>query len=163
MPKTRFQNVVFTAVMAFVMVYAMICYNIALNIGGMTNQVFAMAFGELKIMWPVAFILEFFIVDKLSHLLAMRIVKPGEDRPVFIILAISSMIVCLMCPIMSLVATILFKDTAESGFVGVWFQTIAMNFPMAFFSQIFYVGPFVRLLYRLVFERKSQKVAEIAK
>ncbi len=163
MPKTRFQNVVFTAVMAFVMVYAMICYNIALNIGGMTNQVFAMAFGELKIMWPVAFILEFFIVDKLSHLLAMRIVKPGVDRPVFIILAISSMIVCLMCPIMSLVATILFKDTAESGFVGVWFQTIAMNFPMAFFSQIFYVGPFVRLLYRLVFERKSQKVAEIAK
>ena len=163
MPKTRFQNVVFTAVMAFVMVYAMICYNIALNIGGMTNQVFAMAFGELKIMWPVAFILEFFIVDKLSDLLAMRIVKPGEDRPVFIILAISSMIVCLMCPIMSLVATILFKDTAESGFVGVWFQTIAMNFPMAFFSQIFYVGPFVRLLYRLVFERKSQKVAEIAK
>ena len=163
MPKTRFQNVVFTAVMAFVMVYAMICYNIALNIGGMTNQVFAMAFGELKIMWPVAFILEFFIVDKLSHLLAMRIVKPGVDRPVFIILAISSMIVCLMCPIMSLVATILFKDTAESGFVGVWLQTIAMNFPMAFFSQIFYVGPFVRLLYRLVFERKSQKVAEIAK
>ena len=163
MPKTRFQNVVFTAVMAFVMVYAMICYNIALNIGGMTNQVFAMAFGELKIMWPVAFILEFFIVDKLAHLLAMRIVKPGVDRPVFIILAISSMIVCLMCPIMSLVATILFKDTAESGFVGVWFQTIAMNFPMAFFSQIFYVGPFVRLLYRLVFERKSQKVAEIAK
>ena len=163
MPKTRFQNVVFTAVMAFVMVYAMICYNIALNIGGMTNQVFAMAFGELKIMWPVAFILEFFIVDKLSHLLAMRIVKPGVDRPVFIILAISSMIVCLMCPIVSLVATILFKDTAESGFVGVWFQTIAMNFPMAFFSQIFYVGPFVRLLYRLVFERKSQKVAEIAK
>ena len=163
MPKTRFQNVVFTAVMAFVMVYAMICYNIALNIGGMTNQVFAMAFGELKIMWPVAFILEFFIVDKLSHLLAMRIVKPGVDRPVFIILAISSMIVCLMCPIMSLVATILFKDTAESGFVGVWFQTIAMNFPMAFFSQIFYVGPFVRLLYRLVFERKSLKVAEIAK
>ena len=163
MPKTRFQNVVFTAVMAFVMVYAMICYNIALNIGGMTNQVFAMAFGELKIMWPVAFILEFFIVDKLSHLLAMRIVKPGVDRPIFIILAISSMIVCIMCPVMSLVATILFKDTAESGFVGVWFQTIAMNFPMAVFSQIFYVGPFVRLLYRLVFERISQKVAEIAK
>ena len=56
MPKTRFQNIVFTAVMAFVMVYAMICYNISLNIGGMTNQVFIMAFGELKIMWPVAFV-----------------------------------------------------------------------------------------------------------
>lgn len=163
MPKTRFQNVIFTAIMAFVMVYAMICYNIALNIGGMSNQVFAMAFGELKIMWPVAFILELFIVDKLAHILAMRIVTPGVDKPLFIILAISSMIVCIMCPTMSFIATILFKDTAESGFVGVWFQTIVMNFPMAFFWQIFYAGPFVRLIHRVIFERNTQKVAQTAK
>lgn len=163
MPKTRFQNVIFTAIMSFVMVYAMICYNIALNIGGMSNQVFAMAFGELKIMWPVAFILELFIVDKLAHILAMRIVTPGVDKPLFIILAISSMIVCIMCPTMSFIATILFKDTAESGFVGVWFQTIVMNFPMAFFWQIFYAGPFVRLIHRVIFERNTQKVAQTAK
>lgn len=163
MPKTRFQNVIFTAIMAFVMVYGMICYNIALNIGGMSNQVFAMAFGELKIMWPVAFILELFIVDKLAHILAMRIVTPGVDKPLFIVLAISSMIVCIMCPAMSLIATILFKDTAESGFVGVWFQTIVMNFPMAFFWQIFYAGPLVRLIYRVIFERNTQKVAQTAK
>ena len=37
MPKTKFQEVVFTILMVFVMVYAMICYNIALNIGGMSN------------------------------------------------------------------------------------------------------------------------------
>lgn len=163
MPKTRFQNVIFTTIMAFVMVYAMICYNIALNIGGMSNQVFAMAFGELKIMWPVAFVIELFIVDKLAHILAMRIVTPGVDKPLFIILAISSMIVCIMCPAMSLIATILFKDTAESGFVGVWFQTIVMNFPMAFFWQIFYAGPLVRLIHRVIFERNTQKVAQTAK
>ena len=50
MPKTKLQNVFFTILMAFLMVYAMICYNISLNIGGMTNQVFLMAFGEMKIM-----------------------------------------------------------------------------------------------------------------
>ena len=55
MPKTKFQNVIFTLMMAFLMVYAMICYNISLNIGGMSNQVFLMAFGEMKIMWPAAF------------------------------------------------------------------------------------------------------------
>ena len=70
MPKTKFQNVIFTLMMAFLMVYAMICYNISLNIGGMSNQVFLMAFGEMKIMWPVAFVLEFFIVDNLAHKLA---------------------------------------------------------------------------------------------
>ncbi len=40
MPKTKFQNVIFTLMMSFLMVYAMICYNIALNIKGMNNQVF---------------------------------------------------------------------------------------------------------------------------
>ena len=40
MPKTKFQEVIFTIMMVFVMVYAMICYNIALNIGGMSNEVY---------------------------------------------------------------------------------------------------------------------------
>ena len=31
MPKTKFQEVVFTILMVFVMVYAMICYNIAFS------------------------------------------------------------------------------------------------------------------------------------
>ena len=59
MPKTKFQEIIFTIMMVFMMVYFMICYNIALNIGGMTNQVFLDAFHELVIMGPVAFILDF--------------------------------------------------------------------------------------------------------
>ena len=117
MPKTKFQNVIFTLMMSFLMVYAMICYNISLNIGGMSNQVFLMAFGEMRIMWPVAFILEFFLVDSLAHKLAFRMVTP-QDRPIVITLAISIMIICIMCPIMSLIATILFKN-AGSQFVAV--------------------------------------------
>ena len=46
MPKTKLQEVVFTILMVFVMVYAMICYNIALNMGGMSNIVFLNAFHE---------------------------------------------------------------------------------------------------------------------
>ncbi len=152
MPKTKFQNVIFTLLMSFAMVYVMICYNISLNMGGMTNEVFLLAFHELIIMWPVAFVLEMFVVDKLSHMLAFRIVTP-QDRPIFITLAISSMIVCLMCPMMSFVATILFKN-AGSQFVAVWLQTTVMNFPMAFFLQIFYAGPFVRLIFRTIFKKQ---------
>ena len=44
MPKTRLQNIIFTLIMAFVMVYAMVCYNIALDKGGMTNEIFLLAF-----------------------------------------------------------------------------------------------------------------------
>ena len=136
MPKTKFQNVIFTLMMSFLMVYAMICYNISLNIGGMSNQVFLMAFGEMRIMWPVAFILEFFLVDSLAHKLAFRMVTP-QDRPIVITLAISIMIICIMCPIMSLIATILFKDTKD---FPTWVQTWGMNFPMAILYQMFYCG-----------------------
>ena len=79
MPKTLFQNIFFTLMMSFLMVYVMVCYNIALNMGGMSNEIFLMAFVEMKIMWPVAFLLEFFVVDKMAHALAFRIVTP-KDR-----------------------------------------------------------------------------------
>ena len=51
MPKTKLQNVIFTIIMAFVMVYAMVCYNIAIDKGGMSNQIFLLAFHEMPIMW----------------------------------------------------------------------------------------------------------------
>ena len=152
MPKTKFQNVIFTLMMAFLMVYAMICYNISLNIGGMSNQVFLMAFHEMVIMWPVAFILEFFVVDNLAHKLAFRMVTP-QDRPIVITLAISVMIICIMCPVMSLIATLLFKN-AGSQFVAVWLQTTFMNFPVAFFWQLMYCGPLIRLIFRNLFPEK---------
>ena len=67
MPKTKLQNIIFTLLMALVMVYAMICYNISLNKGGLSNEVFLLAFHELIIMWPVAVILELFVVEKLAQ------------------------------------------------------------------------------------------------
>lgn len=153
MPKTKLQNVVFTFMMAFAMVYGMICYNIALNRGGMTNEVFLLAFHELIIMWPVAVILELFVVEKLSQKLAFGIVNPAEDKPVFVLLAICSMIVCLMCPMMSFVATLLFKAPGKE-IIAVWLETTVLNFPMALCLQIFFAGPFVRFVFRSIFKEK---------
>ncbi|MBQ1802186.1 MAG: DUF2798 domain-containing protein [Lachnobacterium sp.] len=145
MPKTKLQDIFFTALMAFVMVYAMICYNISLEKSGLSNDVFLIAFHEIIIMWPIAFVLEFFLVGKLAKALAFKFVSP-EDKPIFILLAISSMIVCLMCPIMSLIATILFKHAGVQ-FIAVWLQTSVFNFPMAVFWQIFFAGPLVRWIF----------------
>ena len=50
MPKTKFQEIIFTILMVIVMVYAMICYNISLETGGLSSGVFAAAFHELLIM-----------------------------------------------------------------------------------------------------------------
>ena len=151
MPKTKFQNVIFTLLMAFAMVYAMICYNIAINRGGMTNEVFMLAFHEVIIMWPVAFVLEMFVVERLAKMLAFRLVSP-DDKPIFILLAISCMIVCLMCPMMSFVAVVLFKNAFGPQLIAVWIQTTIINFPMAFFWQLFAAGPLVRTIFGKIFK-----------
>lgn len=114
MPKNKFQDVVFTAIMATIMVYGMVVYNVALNTGGVTGQTFLMAVHELPIMVPIAFVLEFFVVGKIARMLAFTVMTPN-DRPQFITYAISICICCIMCPLMSLVATILFKDTKTFG------------------------------------------------
>lgn len=150
MPKTKFQEVIFTIIMVFAMVYVMICYNIALNVGGMNNTVFLSAFHELVIMAPVAFILDFFFVGHIAKKTAFRLVNPEKENPFHLVLAISAVSVFWMCPLMSLVATILFKD-AGSQFIAIWLQTVALNFPVAFFWQICYAGPLVRFLFRLIF------------
>ena len=160
MPKNKFQDVVYTIIMATIMVYGMVVYNVALNMGGVSGATFIAAVHELPIMVPIAFILEFFIVGKIAKGLAFTVVRP-TDRPQFITYAISICICCIMCPTMSLVATILFKDTKT---FGTWIQTWAMNFPMALLYQLFYCGPFVRLIFRSIFrEKKTNEVSEAYK
>ena len=127
MPKNKFQDAVFTAIMAAVMVYGMIVYNVAWNTDGVSAMTFLAALHEMPIMFPIAFVLEFFIVGKLAAALAFRVMRP-DDRPQLITFAISICICCIM-----------------------WVQTWARNFPMAICYQLFYCGPLVRLIFRTIF------------
>ena len=149
MPKTKFQNAVYTIIMALIMVYGMIVYNVALNTGGVTNATFVMAMHELPIMMPIAAVLEFFVVEKLATKLAFTVVRP-TDRPQVITYAISTMIVCIMCPTMSLIATLLFKTPS----FGTWIQTWGMNMPVALIWQLLYCGPFTRLIFQTLFRKQ---------
>ena len=153
MPKTKLQEVIFTVLMVFAMVYSMICYNISLHMGGLSNEVFLSAFHELIFMGPIAFVLDFFLVAPLVKKKAFAIVDLKKDNPFILVLAISAISVAFMCPLMSLAATILLKDPGNQ-FISVWIQTTAINFPMAFFLQIFYAGPLVRFLFQVIISVK---------
>ena len=54
-----------------------------------------------------------------------------------------------MCPVMSLIATVLFKEPS----FGTWVHTFGCNFPM----QMFYCGPLSRAIFRLLFRRGEKK------
>lgn len=152
MPKTKFQDVIFTIMMVIVMVYALICYNISLGIGGLSNMVFSSAFKELLLMGPIAFVLDFFIIGGLAKKISFRIVDIEQENPFHLILSISAVSVAFMCPLMSFAATLLFKNPGNQ-IVAVWLQTTAFNFPMAFFWQIFFAGPFVRFAFGKIFSK----------
>ena len=100
-------------------------------------------------MYPIAFILDFFFVGHVVKRTAFKIVDPEKENPFHLVLAISAITVMWMCPLMSLAATLLFKD-AGINVIPVWLQTIALNFPMAFFWQMCYAGPLVRFLFRKI-------------
>ena len=143
MPKTLLEKIVFTVVMAAIMVYGMIVYNISLDLGSVSVQSFRLALNELPLMAAIAFVLEFFVVGKLAAKLAFTVVRP-TDRPQIITYAISLMIICIMCPTMSLLATLLFQQPSFFA----WLQTFVLNLPMALLWQLLYCGPFVRLIFR---------------
>jgi len=130
----------------------LLLYHTSANIGGMKNEVFLSAFKELVIMGPIAFILDFFIIGHIAKKLAFKIVNPAKDNPFFLVLAISAISVIFMCPLMSLAATIIFKNPGVE-FVAVWLETTALNFPMALCWQLFFAGPIVRFIFRQLFKK----------
>ena len=135
MPKNKFQDVIYTIIMASVMVYGMVAYNIVLNTGSMQNWVFLAVFHE----WPI------------------MTVNPREASQTSIMLAISAASVWLMCPCMSFFATLLFKDSHNAQFFAIWVQTTVMNFPMALLWQFFAAGPLVRRIFGLLFRENADK------
>lgn len=150
MPKTKFQEFVYGVLMTFFMVLAMELYNTGLRTGELTNAALPLALHEMTFMFPICFVMGFCFIDRLAPKIAFRMVTPGVDNPLLVTLVRASVTVAFMCPIMSFWATLIFKQAGVQ-FIAVWLQTVACNFPMAFFWQIFYCGPLVRWLFRTIF------------
>ena len=146
MPKTKNQKILFSILMSFMMVYGMEVYNGAIIHKGLTNALFLLPVGELLLLMLAVIVLETLIGGPLARRLAFRFVDPEKDGPIAVILVVQIMTVSIMCPIMSLVATIIFKSGLGTQIFAKWMQTLAMNFPMAFCWQIFIAGPLVRLI-----------------
>ena len=151
MPKTKFQDFIFTIIMVIVMVYAMVCYNIAFD-KGVGNDIFLLALHELPIMGAIGFLLEFFAVGKLAQKITFKHFDPKSTNPFLITVMISSVTVAFMCPLMSFIASLLFsfQDVAHC-------RICVRNFPMALCWQLFYAGPFVRFIFRLIFKKQLKE------
>lgn len=161
MPKTRFQDLMFTIIMVVVMVYSMTLYNMGIEFG-FHYTTFLDAIRE---MWPEAagaFIAQRYIAGPRAKKLVSRHFTMGKDKTLFITVAMAGFTVSMMAPMMTLYVAIL-----HNGFVPdvlpLWLEKLAVNFPAALFLQIFYVGPFVRFVFRLMFKKQLQNVNALEK
>lgn len=154
MPKTKGQEIIFAIMMVIVMVYGMVTYNVALNMGGLTNKVFLIALMELPLMGVIAFLVEGLFVSNIARKKASKIVDLKRDNPFMMIVMMSVVTVCMMCPIMSFIATIMHHGI-NANFIANWLKAVVFNFPMALCYQLFYAGPFVRFIFNLLFNKKE--------
>lgn len=150
MPRTTFQKYVFMTLTVLLSVTAFTIYNVAIAMGSMSNRVFLPALREIPLEAPIAFLLEATLFHRMAQHMAFRYANPREDRPVVVVLAITACTICLMCPAMSLVATAIHTGV-DAELPARWLQRVAWNFPFAFFTQIFLIGPTVRVICRSLF------------
>ena len=148
MPKTTGQKILFGLLMSFFMVLAMELYNTGLRNGGLTNAGILEALRELPLMLALCFLTSTVAGEPLAARLTARLHLPPE-WPLAAVLARSAMTVCVMCPAMSLWAVVIFQQPGPE-LIPAWLQTVVCNFLMAFFWQIFFCGPLVRKLFRML-------------
>ena len=102
-----------------------------------------------------AFVLAVAMGSPLAFRLASRKFDPRRNHPMIFESAIITATVCLMCPSMSLLADIFYYPYYEGfdiiDFLCRWFRLVCYNLPFAYFSQMFFVQPFVRFVIRRLF------------
>lgn len=130
-------------------------------------------FGSFLPVWAVilvefcfAYALELLVGSPLSFRLASRVFDPRQSHPMIFESAIICATVGLMCPMMSLVAAFLYYPY-YAGFsvislFAIWLKLVCFNFPFALFTQLFFIQPLVRVLFKALFardikERKEQE------
>ena len=102
-----------------------------------------------------AYVLAVFMGSPLAFRLASRKFDPRRNHPMIFESAIITSTVCLMCPSMSLLADVFYYPYNE-GFDVItllcrWFRLVCYNLPFAYFSQMFFIQPFVRFAIRRMF------------
>jgi len=119
-------------------------------------------FGNYLPIWLVivvetvcAFVLAVGMGSPLAFKLASRKFDPRRNHPMIFESAVITATVCLMCPSMSLLADAFYYPYYEGfnviDFMCRWFRLVCYNLPFAYFSQMFFVQPFVRFAIRRLF------------
>ena len=143
---------------AILMAYFMIVYNVEINSEtGLINQTFLIALKEFSIEGIIVFLLAYFITSPIAKKLTFRIVNSKEDNKMLIILSIQTFTVLIMVGLMSIYA-LFAQHLINSNVICNYIVLYCKNFIMAYPLQVFFVGPLVRNIFRMIFKKQLQQI-----
>ncbi|MCM1082116.1 MAG: hypothetical protein NC393_00250 [Clostridium sp.] len=178
MPRNQFQRMIFALITVVITVHAYVFYSLyivngatLMSVNNETSVIRAInsqggvyMLGSFVPVWSVvltefclAYILEVIMGSPLSFKLASRIFDPRKNHPMIFESAIICATVGLMCPAMSLIAAFLYYPYYAGfsiiGLLATWLKLVCYNFPFAFFTQLFFIQPAVRVIFKTIFAK----------
>lgn len=183
MPRNQFQRMVFAFLTVLITVHAYVFYSLyvvnrttLMSINGTTSVISAISrqggvymLGRFLPIWAVvlvefclAYSLEALMGSPCSFRLASKVFDPKKNHPMLFETAIICATVGLMCPAMSFLAALLYYPYYEGFMYHAachWLKLVCLNFPFAFFTQLFFIQPLVRTVFRLLFKRDIKQHA----
>ena len=182
MPQNKFQRMAFAFLTVVITVPAFVFYSVDVVNGDLLMQLTGsdsvlgavaaqggiMMFGHMLPIWLVmliefvcAYTLEILVGSPTSFRLAIGVFDPRKSHPMHFESAIICATVGIMCPAMSLLAAI-FYYPYYSGFhiltlLANWLELVCANLPFAYFSQMFFIQPFVRRAFGFLFRKQIQE------
>ena len=178
MPRNQFQRMIFALLTVIITVHGYVFYSLYVVNGNTLMQVTGASSvlgairaqggvymcGRMLPIWAVvlvefclAYCLECTLGSPLSFRLACRIHDPRKTEPMTFETTIICATVGIMCPAMSFLAAFLYYPY-YAGFnlltlLANWLKLICFNFPFAYFSQLFFIQPTVRTLFKFLFRK----------
>lgn len=182
MPRNQLQRMVFAFITVVITVHAYVFFSLYV-VNGSTlmeiNQTYSVLgaiekqggiymCGTFLPIWAciliefcLAYLLENIMGSPLSFKLACKVFNPTKNHPMIFETTIICATVLLMCPAMSFIAAFLYYPY-YAGFsiltlLANWLKLMCFNFPFAFFTQIFFIQPAVRTIFKFLFKKDIEK------
>lgn len=187
MSRNKFQRMIFALLTVIVTVHAYVFYslyvvngNYFMSVEGATDVLDGinrnggvMMFGKPCPIWAVvlvefilAYTLECIMGSPCSFKLACKVFDPRSTHPVLFETAVICATIGLMCPAMSFLAAIIYYPY-YAGFhvltlLANWLKLVCYNFAFAFFTQLFFIQPLIRTLFKIIFAKDIKSREEYA-
>ncbi len=168
MIESKKEKLIYALITVIITVPCFVFYCLSIENGGILKVDYQFALTLIPIEFVLAYLSEIFIGSPLSVKLALKTINPKEYKPMIVETAIICATVCIMCPLMSFYATILYKGIFpafifhDAGLTVTHFlkslipnflQTVVLNFPFALLGQLFLIQPITRRIFKWIFKK----------